>query len=370
MDDSQYQELKRLRQRIDKIDVELVRLLQERLEVAEEIGRTKAESSQEPLDLSREREVIQHILKQNAKKFPPEGLRVIFGEIISACRNAQRPARLGYLGPETTFTHMAAARFFGHAPEFVPLGNITEVFEEVERGRTDYGVVPVENSVEGTVALALDGLCDFKVKVCGEVYLPISHDLISQSGRIDKIRRVLSHPHALAQCRGWLQRNMRAVPTEEVVSTAQAARWAAVDSSVAAIASPLAARTYNLQTVARHIEDFAGNTTRFLVLGNECPKPSGKDKTSLLLSLEDRPGSLFKLLEPLAKLGINLTKIQSRPVKNEPWRYLFYVDIAGHIEDPTVQEGIKAIRKGCTFLEWLGSYPMGEMAESAANSSS
>ena len=265
---------------------------------------------------------------------------------------------------------MAAVRFFGHAPEFVPMGNITEVFEEVERGRTDYGVVPIENSAEGTVALAMDGLCDFKVKVCGEVYLPISHDLISQSGRKDKIRRILSHPHALAQCRGWLQRNMRAVTTEEVGSTAQAARWAAVDSSVAAIASPLAARTYNLQTVAKHIEDFAGNTTRFLVLGNDCPKPSGEDKTSLLLSLEDRPGSLFKLLEPLAKLGINLTKIQSRPVKNEPWRYLFYVDIAGHIEDPTVQNGIEAIRKGCTFLEWLGSYPMGEMAASDANSSS
>jgi chorismate mutase/prephenate dehydratase len=370
MDDSQYKKLKRLRERIDKIDVELVRLLQERLEVAKKIGRTKAESSQHPLDLSREREVIQHILKQNAEKFSPGGLKVIFGEIISVCRDAQRPAKLGYLGPETTFTHMAAVQFFGHGPEFVSLGNITEVFEEVERRRTDYGVVPAENSVEGTVALTLDGLCDFKVKVCGEVYLPISHDLISQSGRIDRIRRILSHPHAIAQCRGWLQCNLQAVPTEEVVSTAQAARWAAVDSSVAAIASPLAASTYNLQTVAKHIEDFAGNTTRFLVLGHECPKPSGKDKTSLLLSLEDRPGSLFKLLEPLAKLGINLTKIQSRPVKNEPWRYLFYVDIAGHIEDPTVRDGIKAIRKGCTFLEWLGSYPMGEMAESAANSSS
>jgi len=367
MDDSQHKELKRLRQRIDEIDVELVGLLQERLKVAEEIGRTKAEFSQQPLDLSREREVIQHILKQNAKKFPPGGLRIIFGEIISACRNAQRPARVGYLGPETTFSHMAAARFFGHAPEFIPMENITEVFEEVERGRTDYGVVPIENSVEGTVALAMDGLCDFKVKVCGEVYLPIVHDLISQSGRTDKIRRILSHPQPLAQCRRWLQHNMRAIPTEAVVSTAQAARWAAVDSSVAAIASPLAARTYNLQTVARHIEDFAGNTTRFLVLGNECPKPSGKDKTSLLLSLEDRPGSLFKLLEPLAKLRINLTKIQSRPIKNEPWRYLFYVDIEGHIEDPNVQKGIKVIRKGCAFLEWLGSYPMGEMAASAAN---
>lgn len=341
-----------------------MRLLQERLAVAVEIGKTKARASQHPLDLIREREVLGNILDRNAGVFPPDGLRVIFGEIISACRNAQRPARVGYLGPETTFTHMAAAKFFGHAPEFIPLGNITEVFEEVERRRQDFGVVPIENSVEGTVALTLDGLCDFKVKVCGEIYLPISHDLINQSGGMDKIRRILSHPHALAQCRLWLRRNLPAVPTEEVVSTAQAARWAAVDPSVAAISSPMAARTYNLQVVAKSIEDFAGNTTRFLVLGQHSPRPSGRDKTSLLLSLEDRPGSLYRLLRPLAERGVNLTKIQSRPVKNEPWRYLFYVDIAGHMEDPQVTDGVEAIREGCTFLEWLGSYPMGEMAGS------
>ncbi len=363
MDDKQFQRLKSLRNRIDQIDQELVSLLQERMNMAVEIGKIKAKGSDrlQPLDVTREREVIQNILKHNKNHFPSDGLRVIFGEIISACRNAQRPAQVGYLGPETTFTHMAATKFFGNAPEFIPQTNITEVFEEVERGRRDFGVVPIENSVEGTVALSLDGMCDFKVKLCGEIYLPISHDLISQSGRIDRIRRILSHPHALAQCRVWLQRNLPAVPTEEVVSTAQAARWAAVDSSVAAIASPLAARTYNLQVVAKRIEDFAGNTTRFLVLGHECPRPSGNDKTSLLLSLEDRPGSLFKLLQPLAQREVNLTKIQSRPVKNEPWRYLFYVDIAGHIEDPKVREGVEAIRKGCTILKWLGSYPKGEM---------
>jgi chorismate mutase/prephenate dehydratase len=368
MDDNQYQRLKELRRQIDNIDVELLHLLQRRLEIAKKIGQTKTEVCQQPLDISREREVIQHILEQNADDFPPEGLRAIWGEIISACRDVQRPSKIGYLGPETTFTHMAAVKFFGHAPEFIPLRNITEIFEEVERGRTDFGVIPIENSVEGTVALALDGLCDFKVKVCGEIYLPISHDLLNQTGKIDRVRRILSHPHALAQCRGWLHRNLPAVPTEEVVSTAQAARWAAVDPSVAAIAGPLAARTYNLQIISRHIEDFVGNTTRFLVLGHECPRPTGNDKTSLLLSLEDRPGSLFNLLEPLARRGINLTKIQSRPVKDQPWRYLFYVDIAGHIEDQTIRDGIEAIRGGCTFLECLGSYPMGEMAETPGNS--
>ncbi len=368
MDNSQYQRLRELREKIDDIDLELLRLLQRRLEIAKEIGRTKTEACQQPLDISREREVIEHILEHNADAFPREGLTAIWGEIISACRDVQRPSRVGYLGPETTFTHMAAVRFFGSAPDFIPLRNITEIFEEVERGRTDFGVIPIENSVEGTVALALDGLFDFKVKVCGEIYLPISHDLLNQSGRMDRIRRILSHPHALAQCRRWLQRNLPAVPTEEVVSTAQAARWAAVDPSVAAIASPLAARTYNLRIISRHIEDFAGNTTRFLVLGHECPRPTGNDKTSLLLSLEDRPGSLFNLLEPLARRGINLTKIQSRPVKDQPWRYLFYVDIAGHIEDQIIEDGIGAIRGGCSFLEWLGSYPMGEMAEPSCKS--
>jgi len=362
IDDEGLKRLKELRGRIDAIDGELVALLQERIEVALEIGKTKEESSRQPLDLVREREVIARVLERNAGLFPPDGLKVIFGEIISACRNAQRPARVGYLGPETTFTHMAAVKFFGRAPDFLPLGNITEVFEEVERERTDFGVVPTENSIEGTVALTMDGLHDFRVKVCGEIYLPISHDLMNLGGRLDLIRKVLSHPHALAQCRHWLQNNLPGVPTEEVVSTAQAARWAAVDPSVAAIAGRIAAQTYGLQIVAKRIEDFAGNTTRFLVLGHQCPRPSGNDKTSLLLGLEDRPGSLYMLLKPLAEQGINLTKIQSRPVKNEPWRYLFYVDIAGHMDDPAVRRGIDAIREGCTMLRILGSYPHGELA--------
>lgn len=363
MNESLFKRLGEFRKRIDGIDVEIVSLLKERLSMACEIGKAKADACQDTFDLGREQKVMDNILKNNADVFPPAVLKVVFSEIISACRNAQRPAKIGFFGPETTFTHMAAAKFFGHAPCFMPLNTITDVFEEVERGRVDFGVVPMENSIEGTVSLTLDGFCEFKVKICGEIYLPISHDLMSQSGRIDNIRRILSHPHAIAQCRMWLQKNLPAVPVEEFVSTAQAARWAAVDPSVAAIANPLAASTYNLQTVARHIEDFAGNTTRFLVLGLDCQRPSGNDKTSILLSLEDRPGSLYQLLEPLAKRGINLTKIQSRPVKNEPWRYLFYVDIAGHIDDPKVREGVDAIKEGCTFLEWLGSYPQGRLAE-------
>ncbi len=363
LDNATFERLKALRGRIDAIDTELLALLQERIRVARQIGEIKRGASRQPLDPVREKEVITRVLERNEGFFPPDGLTSIFGEIISACRNAQRPAVVGYLGPETTFTHMAAVRFFGTAPDFQPLGNIIEVFEEVERERVDYGVVPVENSVEGTVALTLDGLHDFRVTLCGEIFLPISHDLMSQSGRMDKVRRILSHPHALAQCRHWLQMHLPAIPTEEVVSTAQAARWAAIDPSVAAIAGRLAAQTYGLEIIARRIEDFSGNTTRFLILGHQSTRPSGNDKTSLLLSLEDRPGSLYRLLEPLAERGINLTKIQSRPVKNEPWRYLFYVDISGHAEDPIVKQGIEAIREGCTMLKVLGSYPKGETVE-------
>ncbi len=361
MDKVQFERLKKLRSHIDEIDEKLVQLLQQRLSFAHEIGRTKAEVERQPLDVSRERQVLSHVLDLNQGQFPADGIKAIFAEIISACRNAQRPLKIGYLGPETTFTHMAARKFFGGAPDFLPQLSISEVFEEVERNRLDFGVVPVENSVEGTVALTLDGMSDFKVKICGEAYLPISHDLLSLDGRMDKIKKIMSHPQALAQTRLWLRRNMPAVPLEEVVSTAQAARWAAVDPAVAAIASPMAAQTYNLQVVARSIEDFSGNTTRFIVLGHDCQRPSGSDKTSLLLSLEDRPGSLYRLLQPLAEKGLNLTKIQSRPVKKEPWRYLFYVDIDGHMADPAVQQGVESIREGCTFLEWLGSYPKGEM---------
>ncbi|MGQ9811886.1 MAG: prephenate dehydratase [Dissulfurimicrobium sp.] len=361
MDKLLSQRLVGLRERIDEIDKEFVLLLKERIATAREIGKAKAEVNSDPFDIGREQAVMENVLKDNGDVFPPDGLKVIFREIISACRNAQMPSKIGFLGPATTFTHMAATRFFGHAPSFIAMDTITDVFKEVERGRADFGVVPVENSIEGTVALTLDGFCEFKVKICGEIYLPISHDLMNQSGRIDQIKRILSHPQALAQCRIWLQRNLPAVMVEEVMSTAHAARWAAVDQSVAAIASPLAAQTYNLQIVARRIEDFSGNTTRFLVLGSRCQGSTGNDKTSLLLGLEDRPGSLCHLLEPLAARGINLTKIQSRPVKNEPWRYLFYVDITGHIDDPDVKEGIDAIKKECTFLKWLGSYPKGRL---------
>ncbi len=360
MDEEQYKKLRQFRQRIDEIDIEILNLLKERLKLALDIGKTKDTSLNQALDVTREREVFSNILNANQNYFPEEGLRVIFGEIISACRNAQRPLKISFLGPETTYTHMAGVKFFGESPAFLPATTIKEVFEAIERKRCDFGVIPIENSVEGTVALSLDCLYEYDVKICGEIFLSISHFLMNQSGRIETIKRILSHPHALAQCRLWLQANLPAIPTEEVVSTAQAARWASVDPAVAAIASPLAARRYELQVVAPSIEDFSDNTTRFLILGQSISRPSGNDKTSLILSLDDKPGSLYKLLQPFAERGVNLSKIQSRPIKKEPWRYLFYVDVLGHIDDKNISEGIDAIKEHCTFLRCLGSYPVGK----------
>ncbi|NPA49878.1 MAG: prephenate dehydratase [Thermodesulfobacteria bacterium] len=352
--------LKELRQKIDEIDRTILSCLKERYQIVKEVGALKRELGVSVLDLGRERAVIERILVENAGAFPEEALKAIFLEIVHTCRSAQEPQRVAYLGPEATFSHMAAIKFFGHAASFHPQESVLDVFEETEAGRVRFGVVPVENSIEGTVSTTLDAFSEYKLKVCGEVFIPISHDLLNQTGRKEDIKKVLSHPHALAQCRRWLRKNLPSVPVEEVSSTAFAARWAAVDPSVAAIASPLAARTYHLQVVAKNIEDFRGNVTRFWVVGRESPAPTGRDKTSLFFSISDRPGALHEVLSCFARRGINLSKIESRPAKSEPWRYFFFLDCEGHADEEPVKSCLAELEKICVNLEWLGSYPVGE----------
>ncbi|WP_022853128.1 prephenate dehydratase [Thermodesulfatator atlanticus] len=352
--------LKELRREIDSLDRTILDSLKKRYQIVREVGELKRKLGASVLDLSRERAVIQKILEENQGVFPEESLKAIFLEIVHTCRTAQEPQKVAYLGPEATFSHMAAIKFFGQAASFLPLESVLDVFEETEAGRAHFGVVPVENSIEGTVSATLDAFSDYKLKVCGEIFIPISHDLLNQTGKREDIRKVLSHPHALAQCRRWLRKNLPSVPVEEVSSTAFAARWAAVDPSVAAIASPLAARTYHLQVVASRIEDFHGNVTRFWVIGQDSPKPTGKDKSSFFFSISDRPGALYEVLSCFAQKGINLTKIESRPAKKEPWRYFFFLDCEGHIEDKDVQECVEELAKICAHLEWLGSYPAGD----------
>ncbi|MFN4131465.1 MAG: prephenate dehydratase [Caldimicrobium sp.] len=351
--------LMELRKKIDQIDEEIITLLKERLKTALEIGKIKEKKGVQTFDLGREKQIIKRILELNEGVFPEETLKVIYSEIIRACRASQERLKVAFLGPEATFSHIAAQHFFGTSAQFVPVETILDVFEEVSFERVNYGVVPIENSIEGVVATTLDAIYEYGLKVCGEIYEPISHHLMNLTGRLEDIKKILSHPQAIAQCRKWLRKKLPSVPIEGVSSTALAAKWAAVDESVAAIASLMAAKLYHLQIVAKNIEDIRGNSTRFWIIGKTEVPPTGNDKTSLIFSVADKPGALYDVLKCFAERKINLTKIESRPSKNEPWKYIFFLDCEGHIKDPLVSETIEEMQNYCIQVVWLGSYPKG-----------
>lgn len=349
--------LPEIRKKIDAIDDKFIALLRQRLGYAKAIGRIKSLENKAKWDPLRERQILERLLAQNAGVFPEQSLLSIMHEIITTCRLSQKRVEVAYLGPEATFSHLAGVKYFGHSATFRPMETIEDAFIEVERGRTQYAIVPVENSIEGAVTSTLDSFIKYDVTICGELNLPITHNLVNQSGAIKDIKLVVSHSQPLAQCRQWLKKNLPDVPCQSVISTGIAAKMATEDPTVAAIASALAIKTYQLQIVVKGIEDYRGNTTRFLLIGKEAPGRSGKDKTSLLVGLLDRPGALNHALAILAKRSINLTRIESRPVKDEPGRYLFFIDLLGHIEDETIAEGCEKLRKICSYYEWLGSYP-------------
>jgi chorismate mutase/prephenate dehydratase len=351
--------LQELREKIDKIDTQIIELLKERIKVAKEIGKIKENIGYESFDLLREKEILNKILKINQKVFPEDALKIIYSEIIKACRSVQQKIKVVYLGPEATFSHIAALNYFGTSAELVPVETITDVFEEVSSERVNFGVVPIENSIEGVVATTLDAIYEYGLKVCGEIYESISHHLMNQTGKIEDIKKVLSHPQAIAQCRKWLRKKLPSVPVETVPSTALAAKWAAVDESIGAIASLVAAKLYHLQIVAKNIEDIKGNSTRFWIIGKTEVQPTGDDKTSFLFSVADRPGALFDVLRCFAIRKINLTKIESRPSKDEPWKYIFFLDCEGHIKDEKIKECLEEMQNYCLQVIWLGSYPKG-----------
>lgn len=353
-------EILNVRSRIDEIDNTILDLLKERLGHAIAIGKLKDDSARAKWDPLRERQIYERLLEQNQSIFPDDALRSIFHEIITTCRLSQRKAMVAYLGPEATFTHLAGVKYFGQSATYKPLETIVDVFAEVDKGRTTYGVVPVENSIEGAVSSTLDSFMQYKVQICGEIQLEICHNLVCRSGNIEDIQTVASHAQALAQCRDWLRKNLPSIPTLQVFSTGAAAQMAANNPNIGAIASSLAIKTHELQVVVKGIEDYRGNTTRFLVIGKQSPIPSGNDKTSLLIGLMDRPGSLNEILTILSEEGINLAKIESRPIKGKQWKYLFFLDMDGHINDEHIQRGCDRIRGLCSYYEWLGSYPQSE----------
>lgn len=348
-----------LRKKIDQIDAKVVDLLNDRASLAQRIGHFKSRSNQEVYAPQREKEVVERVCDLNRGPFPAPAIRAVFREIISGCRSLEGPLHVAFFGAEATYTHLAAREKFGSAATLRPTASISEVFQEVSQGRAAFGVVPIENSTEGVVAHTLDQLVESDLQISAEIFQDIHHYLLSRSGRAENVQRIVSHPQALAQCRDWLVRHFSSVPVEEVASTAHAAIKAAGDGSLAAISSAMAKEVYDLQTVAANIEDQSTNITRFLVIGKVGVPPSGDDKTSLVFSVHDKPGVLYRMLQPFARSRINLTKIESRPIKKKPWEYLFFLDLRGHRQQATVKKAIAGLEKNCSFLKIMGSYPSG-----------
>jgi len=349
--------LEQLRTEIDALDARIVESLNQRARIASAVGRLKASQSSDFHVPSRERAVYERVARLNEGPLPDEALRSIFREIMSACLALESPVHVAFLGPQATFTHMAAQQQFGLSAQLVPQKSIPAVFEEVEKGRALYGVVPVENSTEGMVSHTLDMFVESDLKITAEVLLEVSHDLLSRTGRMEDVRKVYSHPQALAQCRHWLEENLPNVPLVDVASTALAAQIVAEDLNAAAIAGCSAAEHYGLKVVRSRIEDQVNNFTRFIVVSRKLAEPSGNDKTSILFSVKDEPGILYRMLEPFARRGVNLSKIESRPVKTKAWEYIFFLDMVGHVSEQPVTEAIEELRGFCQFLKILGSYP-------------
>ncbi len=352
--------LKALRARIDALDEEIQRLVAERAACAREIAEVKRAAGETGNGLyrpEREAEILRRVVARNEGPLSDEAIARLFRELMSACRAVQGPVRVAYLGPEGTFTQEAALKQFGSFAELRPLGSIDAVFREVEADAADHGVVPVENSTEGVVTHTLDRLLASPLAICGEVELRVHHNLLARSGALADVRRVYAHQQALAQCRGWLEANLPRAERVAVASNAEAARRAAEEAGAAAVASEAAAGRYGLRVLARNIEDDPGNATRFLVIGPQSPPPSGDDKTSLVLSARNEPGALHRLVAPLARHGISMTRIESRPSRRGRWEYVFFVDIEGHARDPKVAAALAELEREATLFRVLGAYP-------------
>jgi len=355
-------DLSAIREQIDKLDRELVRILNERLTLASEIGKLKRSQGGQIYVAEREDAVLRKVTGQNEGPIKNEALRAIYREIMSAAIALEKPLVIAYLGPEASNTHAAALKKFGASVEYHGMATVSDIFTAVEKGETDYAVIPIENSTEGSVREALDSFVESDLKIVAQIYLEINHALISNSS-LEEIERVYSKDQALAQCRHWLQRHLPHAQLVDAPSTSRAVQMAKVERGVAAIAGELAAEHYGVPVVARNIQDKADNTTRFFVIGKKASGAvgGGKDVTSLLVSLGDEAashsGSLLKMLMPLANRGINLSKIESRPSKKRPWDYYFFLDVTGHYEDPNMKAAIAELRTFCPLVKWLGSYP-------------
>jgi len=351
--------LRSLRKQIDGIDRTITKLLNLRAKITLDVAKTKRKSGMSIYSPDREREILRKLTAINKGPLSYSALEAIYREIMSFSLSLEKPLKIAYLGPQATFTHLAALKRFGSQVSYIGCDSISEVFAEVERSAADYGVVPIENSIEGAVTHTLDIFVDSDLKICAQIILDVSHNLLANCAR-DKIRRVYSNPQVFGQCRAWLQENLPRAEKIEVPSTTRAAQIAAKEKHSACIASILAAKVYKLKIIASYIEDSPHNITRFLVIGKSDAGQTGHDKTSILFSIKDRVGALHDMLLPFKKYRINLTKIESRPSKKKAWEYYFYVDLQGHQNNPRIKKALLELESKCAFLKVLGSYPVGE----------
>jgi len=349
-----------LRHKIDEIDNEVLRLLSRRAECAQQIGHSKEKTATRFFAPERERLIFERLRDLNGGPLPHAAVQAIFREIISASRALEAPVKVSYLGPAGTFSHRAALGRFGTSSELKPVDTIPDVFTEVERGAADYGIVPVENSTEGVVPYTLDMFSKTALKVCAEVFVPVHHHLATRAESLKAVKRLYSHPQSSAQSRAWLRENLAKVEIVEVSSNSKSAQMAAVDSEGAAITTDIAAELYKVPVVAQHIEDSPHNRTRFLVIGQNEPKPSGKDKTSIFFSVQHKAGALLRALAAFDAHGLNLTMIESRPTKQMPWEYVFFIDFQGHRSEERVAHALKMLEEQSLFVTILGSYPEAE----------
>ncbi len=349
-----------LRREIDRIDGEIISLLEERQASARAIGEQKRRLGAPVVDRAREAEIIRGLAARGGRYLTNRHIQHIFKEIISAARSVQRETVVAYLGPEGTFSHLAALSHFGGSTRLRSAKSLDEVFELVHQGEGECcGMVPAENSSEGSIQRTLDLLYEYDIKIVGECFLDVSHSFLTREKDLGRVRKVFSHEMALAQCRSWLKEHLPGVTVEKVASTGIAAQMASHAPGAAAVGNAGAAGAYGLDILEEHIEDHPGNRTRFFVVGKEKIGPTGTDKTSILFSLKHSPGALYEALEPLARHSINLTRIESRPAGKRPWEYVFFIDIVGHREDEAVALALEDMEESCFFVKWLGSYPAG-----------
>ncbi len=349
--------LRKHRDAIDAIDREILARLSERARHAQSIGKLKEGSGAPAYRPEREAQVLAGLAKANPGPLPGEAVARVFREIMSACLALERPLSIAYLGPPGTFTHAAVARHFGGSVVGQPEASIDEVFRAAESGRSDYAVVPVENSTEGAVGRTLDLMVATDLSVIGEVKLRVHQNLLTKAASLAEVKKVYSHAQSFAQCVQWLARHLPGAPRVVAASNAEAARLAASEAGAAAIAGEIASTTYGVPILAPHIEDEPNNTTRFWVLGRQSAGPSGRDETSLVMSAPNRPGAVHALLEPLAKHGVSMTRFESRPARTGVWEYLFYLDVTGHRDDAPVAAALEELATRAPFLKILGSYP-------------